>query len=487
MSGRRPRAASKRTGASGKGEVRKDTSVAKSGGAASPPNTSFYTRTLWASGVLILVLSVTVKYVVSWNEQFSYLLAWSVLVTFGGFALTLYAIPRTKHKFPPCLQGRDLAKKGTKLENTPVPEGLGIISGGCFLVCLILSQLFYAYYDVSKTSGQEQVVGTMLITEQNRRERLMEYDAALLSICFGLLLGFVDDVLDIPHKYKFILPALASLPLLVSYQGVTDIVVPKQVRSFIYNDGALTAVGSLVNLVVPIDQAAQGAIIKLGIFYHLYMLLLSVFCTNAINIYAGINGLEAGQAVIIGIAVIAMNVLELSYGYDPVVFTGNDDQHLMSLMIMLPFVGTTLALLAVNWYPSNVFVGDTFTHFAGMTFAVAAIIGHFSKTLLLLFVPQIINFLYSLPQLARIVPLPRHRIPTFNKETGLMEPSRLNDRKVITKPGGKNYVNMTVINLALQIFGPMREDTLCIVLLVFQALCCSLGLFIRYSFALYVY
>ncbi len=34
----------------------------------------------------------------------------------------------------------------------------------------------------------------------------------------------------------------------------------------------------------------------------------------------------------------------------------------------------------------------------GMTFAVTGILGHFSKTLLLFFIPQVINFLISFPQ-----------------------------------------------------------------------------------------
>lgn len=62
-------------------------------------------------------------------------------------------------------------------------------------------------------------------------------------------------------------------------------------------------------------------------------------------------------------------------------------------------------------YPSRVFVGDTYCYFAGMTFAVVGILGHFSKTLLLFFLPQIINFLYSCPQLFKFVPCPRHRLP----------------------------------------------------------------------------
>ena len=31
-----------------------------------------------------------------------------------------------------------------------------------------------------------------------------------------------------------------------------------------------------------------------GVLFYVYMGMLAVFCTNAINIYAGINGIEAG-------------------------------------------------------------------------------------------------------------------------------------------------------------------------------------------------
>jgi len=62
---------------------------------------------------------------------------------------------------------------------------------------------------------------------------------------------------------------------------------------------------------------------------------------------------------------------------------------------MVPFFFTSLALLRHNWYPSKIFVGDTYCYFAGMTFAVAAILGHNTKTVLLFFVPQILNFIYS--------------------------------------------------------------------------------------------
>lgn len=40
--------------------------------------------------------------------------------------------------------------------------------------------------------------------------------------------------------------------------------------------------------------------------------MLAVFCTNAINILAGINGIESGQALFISGSIIIFNVLELS-------------------------------------------------------------------------------------------------------------------------------------------------------------------------------
>lgn len=61
--------------------------------------------------------------------------------------------------------------------------------------------------------------------------------------------------------------------------------------------------------------------------------------------------------------------------------------HLFSLTLMIPFLATTLALLRKNAFPSKVFVGDTYCYFAGMTFAVVGILGHFSKTMLLFFMP----------------------------------------------------------------------------------------------------
>lgn len=68
--------------------------------------------------------------------------------------------------------------------------------------------------------------------------------------------------------------------------------------------------------------------------------MLAVFCTNAINIYAGINGLEVGQSVVIAASLILFNTIEL---------TGDCwSSHLFSLYFMVPFFFTCLALLQFN-------------------------------------------------------------------------------------------------------------------------------------------
>ena len=42
--------------------------------------------------------------------------------------------------------------------------------------------------------------------------------------------------------------------------------------------------------------------------------MLAIFCTNSINIYAGLNGLEVGQSIVIGFFVLMHNII-VSHSY----------------------------------------------------------------------------------------------------------------------------------------------------------------------------
>eukprot|EP00873_Tetraselmis_striata_P037287 jgi/Tetstr1/457551/TSEL_044120.t1 len=366
----------------------------------------------------------------------------TALVSTWGFFATRRLIPvvaRSTERRG--LFGYDINKKGTEAGEKKVPESLGLACGVVFLVCVILLQQLH-FYDAG------EVVAFVRGGLQGELPRtglsdawLVDYNAALATICFMLFLGFADDVLDIPWRVKLQLPLLASLPLLVAYSGGTSILIPKPLRELL----------GLPNL------------LELGLLYKVYMLLLGVFCANSINILAGVNGLEAGQTLVIAFAVLLHNLMEMAHTSSPEV----QDGHLFSAILMMPLIGTTLALLVFNWYPSQVFVGDTFTYFAGMALAVAGILGHFSETLLLFFAPQVFNFLYSTPQLFKIVPCPRHRLPRLDPATGLLHATP----------------NYNLVNLTLVVGGPCSERALCMRLLLLQSASCAAAFGIRHVLA----
>lgn len=308
--------------------------------------------------------------------------------------------------------------------------------------------------------------------------QLTIFNSALFSICFMIFLGFTDDTLDLKWRYKIFLPTIASLPLLVAYSGSTSLFVPTAFRGLFMTGEQLTPLGAILDVFVTVDTQAYGAIIDLGAVFLLFMGLLAVFCTNAINIYAGINGLECGQSYVIACSILFFKLYELS-------FAPLTNERLFSLVFIIPFLATALGLLRHNWFPADVFVGDTFCYFAGMTFAVVGIHGHFSKTLLLLFIPQIINFLYSIPQLFKIIPCPRHRLPRADPTTHLLHcstfPCKASEFKLFkVRADDTECPNCTLICLVLRICGPMSESSLCMMLLAIQCVNTALVFGIRY-------
>jgi len=77
------------------------------------------------------------------------------------------------------------------------------------------------------------------------------------------------------------------------------------------------------------------------------MSLVSVFCTNSINILAGINGVEIGQSLIIAISIMINDLLFIN---DKENFNQlSIEAHLFSLYFILPFIGVSIGLLVHNW------------------------------------------------------------------------------------------------------------------------------------------
>eukprot|EP00095_Tigriopus_kingsejongensis_P009755 snap_masked-scaffold422_size175911-processed-gene-0.13 protein:Tk09755 transcript:snap_masked-scaffold422_size175911-processed-gene-0.13-mRNA-1 annotation:"udp-n-acetylglucosamine--dolichyl-phosphate n-acetylglucosaminephosphotransferase" len=394
------------------------------------------------------------------------------LVCLLGLLLTAYLLPSLTPMFIQAnLFGHDLSKRNGRSVRTP--ESMGVVTGCVFLVLTIL--LIPLSFSEYLAAPQPQ--------NPFPHAELVKLLSALLSIACMLLLGFADDVLDLRWRHKLLLPSLASLPLLMVYHVLfnrTDIVVPVLLRPWL------------------------GHNLDLGPLYYLYMGMLAVFCTNAINILAGINGIETGQSVVMAASILAFNVGEMDGALG--------HYHRFSMYFLMPYLATALPLLYYNWYPARMFVGDTFCYYSGMTLAVVAILGHFSKTLLLFFIPQILNFVYSVPQLFHLVPCPRHRMPAFNPDTdrvhmslavfkacdlGLLGRVALKLLRLVPLIHYREFErdeatwiecnNLTLINFALWLCGPMPEQYVTVLLLGFQVCCSLLAFVIRYPLAYFFY
>ena len=371
----------------------------------------------------------------------------------GAYLTTVHLVPVISKKIPRSKFGCDLLKRPPRLQindkDKTIPESLGLVSGVVFVLALVVADAVEA----------DEVVDAHTLA------------AATLAIALAILLGFADDILDLEWRYKYALPPLMALPLLAAYNGGTVIRPPLIMRRWLtttkLGDVADRLLGLFGGSIVP---EAMG-LVDLGFASQIYMVLLVVFCTNAVNIYAGVNGLECGQVYVIACSILAMAAIELQHN--------RSENYTLSIVFLPPFIATTLALLRSNWYPAQVFVGDTFTNYAGMALAVVAILGHFPVMLLLLMAPQVVNFLVSIPQLFKLRPCPRHRLPTYDERTGLLRCSYVNDRATIVQD---DSMNLTLINLVLR-FKPMTEPALAATLLLIQALCCALALFLRFGWA----
>ena len=441
---------------------------------AFPPITTDRLRTRDVAKLLVVVVAPA-AYVLLFRlrgskEKLS--IVASLCISCLGFFATCYLIPVVaRANLRKNLFGKDINKRGTPAGEIPIPESLGLATGLVHIICIVIFQQIHTYFLKDPGAGgaggdgcsssftllglgfrSADCVSTSLPPIDDWTEKwLIQYNSALASISLMVFLGFADDVLDIPWRTKLFLPSIATLPIIAAYTGSTAILMPKLLRPFLGAD-----------------------LLELGFLYQVFMLAVVVFCTNSINILAGLNGLEAGQTLVISGAVLLFNLMRLSKIVMLPELSVEDvrirDAQLFSVYITLPLIAVTTALLLFNYYPSRVFVGDTYTYFAGMALAVSGILGHFSETLLIFFIPQIINFVYSCPQLFKIVPCPRHRLPVYDKETGLLHPSKRSD-------GG---YNLNLVTLFLRLFGPATEKQLCNKILFFQFLCCAFGFVVRH-------
>ena len=187
--------------------------------------------------------------------------------------------------------------------------------------------------------------------------------AAMLTSSIIAMIGFFDDInvrsrrtdigsgavdfkVGLKQWQKALLPLIAAIPLIVVYAGVTSISIP--------------FLGT----------------VNFGILFPLVLIPLAVvLVSNATNMLAGINGLEAGST---SVALIALGV-----------FTINSNP--VAAIISFTGAASLLAFLKFNWIPASMLPGDSLTYFSGALIVSVVIVGGVERMGIIIFIPWIVE------------------------------------------------------------------------------------------------
>jgi UDP-N-acetylglucosamine--dolichyl-phosphate N-acetylglucosaminephosphotransferase len=230
-------------------------------------------------------------------------------------------------------------------------------------------------------------------------------------------IGFADDIYELRWRIKVLTPLLGGVPLAVMRLGRETISTPFGV----------------------LDFAAFGT---LGVVLFAVIILFAVTASaNGINMFAGLNGQEAGSALIMSFALLFLAFrLEKAIGY----------------IILIPFIGALIAFLYFNWYPSRVFPGDVGTLGMGAVIACVAVLAGLERAAVIMFIPYFINaVLFFIGKLKRKAP-PREGL--MNPDGTLPAPSIWSLRSVILR------------------IHPMKEQTMVITMLLLVAVFSVIGM-----------
>ncbi len=239
------------------------------------------------------------------------------LVFLGSFLLTYFITPIMIRRIGSRgLTGRDM----NKLDKQEIPEmgGISIMLG---LSLGIISAIFISTY-----TGFLRLDLTVVL-------------ASFLTILLVGFIGVIDDLIGwkkgIRQWQHALFPLFAAFPLMAINAGTTTISVP------------------------------LFGTFSLGILYSLILVPIGITgASNAFNMLAGFNGLEAGLGVII---VSTLSLIAALYGKPE------------ALVIGVAVVGALLAFLRYNWFPAKVFGGDSLTMMIGASIATISIVGNMEK------------------------------------------------------------------------------------------------------------
>ena len=259
----------------------------------------------------------------------------------SAFAVTAIVTPFLIKRFKERgLTGIDM----NKYSKPKVPEmgGIAVLFGFAFSVMVALGAYGFLGFNSLNLTALLAAFSTVLIV-------------GLIGV-FDDLIGWKKGIEQWQHA---LVPVFAALPLMVLPEsiGFTELTIP-----FI----GPVAFGTLYPLVI-VPLAITGA-------------------SNAANMLAGYNGLEAGMGSIISFTILAI-----------VFFLPLDHAGKFEVMILMAgMLGALLSFLRFNWFPAKIFGGDSLTLMIGASIAAVAIIGNIEKIAMLLFAIYFAELVFKL-------------------------------------------------------------------------------------------
>lgn len=228
----------------------------------------------------------------------------------SAFAITLVATPFAK--WVSIKSGAIDFPKDRGVHTKPMPRmgGIAIVLGFTITVFMV------HYFDASM--GQKQFVGFMI-------------GAIMIA---GL--GVVDDMKNLPAKFKFCVQIVAALIVIFS--------------------------GTQIQVVLwPMTTALQRFSVPITLIWI-------VGVTNAVNLIDGLDGLAAGVSSIAALSLMVLCIM-----------TGSTT----AVVLTAALAGACLGFLPRNFNPAEIFMGDTGSTFLGFVLAVTSILGVFKGYALL--------------------------------------------------------------------------------------------------------
>ncbi|OGD16417.1 hypothetical protein A2V47_03885 [Candidatus Atribacteria bacterium RBG_19FT_COMBO_35_14] len=200
--------------------------------------------------------------------------------------------------------------------------------------------------------------------------------ALLIGGVIILLLGVVDDIVDLSPKHKFIIQMVPALIVIIYNSDLINSFIVNQLKIF--------------------DL--------LGYLLYPILIFWIVGVTNSINLIDGLDGLACGISLI---ALVTFLILGLR-------------QNLEALgLISIALTGSMLAFLKFNFYPAKIFLGDSGSTFAGFMLAsIGALWVLNSGNAFFMFIPIIVLALPIFDTLFAIWRRYRGHYPIFQADKG---------------------------------------------------------------------